>query len=253
MNSLTEKTRKVVQQYRKYWQQGDLNGILSILHPKAEYITFFGAKEVRAKDIANYVKVALPSSQLDYIYHDDLRVDGDVAISTYSFVHTSAITGKESSCRGCDVMTISQGKIIRIHEYSSFSEVGRTEDYSGREKIALDELRISQVVDDVSEYLNQQQPYLNALLSLDDVVDATGYSRNQLSYVFNHVFKLSFYAYINLARVDYFLANVNEHSHIAALSSDSGFNSLTTFYKFFKKKTGLTPKAYIKKELTDKN
>ena len=81
MISLTEKTRKTAQQYRQYWQQGDLDGILSILSPTAEYVTFSGATELRATDLASHVKVALPSEQLDYIYHDELRVDGDVAMA----------------------------------------------------------------------------------------------------------------------------------------------------------------------------
>ena len=252
MTALTEETRKVAQRYRKYWQQGDLDGILSILHPKAEYVTFFGAKEVRAKDVASYVKVALPSAQLDYVYHDDLRVDGDVAISTYSFVHKSPITGKESTCRGCDVMTIKNGRIVRIHEYSSFSEVGRKEELLGREKIALDEERIERVVGDLKQYLSEREPYLDASLSLDDVVAATGYSRNQISYVFNHVFSRTFYEYMNLSRAEYFLRHLQADSNIAELAAQAGFNSPTTFYKFFKQKTGLTPGAYIKQELLEK-
>ena len=252
MSTLTEITRQTALQYRKYWQESNLEGILSMLDPDAELVTFNGAKEVRAKDLVAYVKAALPSPQLEYIYHDQLRVDGDVAIATYSFVYRSLISGKESTCRGCDIMTFRNGKIVRIHEYSTFSDVGRKDELVGREKIALDELRIKQVVSDLKQYLEQKQPYLDASLSLDDVVAATGYSRNQVSYVFNHVFELSFYEYMNLARAEYFLGHLKADSNIAELAADSGFNSPTTFYKFFKQKTGLTPKAYIKQELAAK-
>ncbi|MCR8923167.1 helix-turn-helix domain-containing protein [Dasania sp. GY-MA-18] len=245
MTTLTEQTRKVAQQYRKFWQQGDLDGILSILSPNAEYITFSGAKQVRAKDVQTYVKISLPTALLDYIYHDEVRVDGDTAFSTYSFVYISPISGKKSSCRGCDVMTIRDGKIIRVHEYSSFAELGKEGGRSDLGKIALDEASINAIVRDTQAYF-KTQPYLNPELSLDDVAKATGYSRNQLSYVFNQVFDLSFYQYINNARVDYFISQLQQPCrNITALATESGFSSMTTFYKFFKQKTDLTPKLYM--------
>ena len=135
MPTLTEQTRKVAQQYRQYWLRGDLAGILSILSADAEYIIFSGATQVLIKDVVNYISLGLPSNQLRYIYHDDARVDGDMAFSLYSFVYQSSHTGKQSSARGCDVMTISDGQIVCVHEYSSFAEVGKEGPWRGLEDV----------------------------------------------------------------------------------------------------------------------
>ena len=248
MPTLTEQTRKVAQQYRQYWLRGDLVGILSILSADAEYIIFSGATQVLIKDVANYISLGLPSNQLRYIYHDDARVDGDMAFSLYSFVYQSSHTGKQSSARGCDVMTIRDGQIVCVHEYSSFAEVSKASTATVREKIALDEKRLQCMVKDIQDYFYHKQTYLSPDLQLNDLVVGTGYSRNQLSYLFNQVFEESFYSYINAARVNYFIDLIKSDmsANIADIAADSGFNSMTTFYKFFKQKTGLTPKVYIK-------
>ena len=85
-------------------------------------------------------------------------------------------------------------------------------------------------------------------LAIASRLASKGYSRNQLSYLFNQVFEESFYSYINAARVNYFIDLIKSDmsANIADIAADSGFNSMTTFYKFFKQKTGLTPKVYIK-------
>lgn len=219
---------------------------MSILSPDAEYFIYSGASQSAPEDLTSYVKMALPSAQVRYEYADDIRADGELAISMYSYVYTSKITGKETRYRGCDVMTICDGKIIKVHEYSSVADTPPEE--KNRERLALDDHRLNTLAGDLKDYFDQHQPYLDSALKLEGVAKALGCTRNQLSYLFNHVFDTRFYDYISEARIDYLLAQLNEENknNISDIALDSGFNSLTTFYKFFKKRTGLTPKAYIK-------
>jgi AraC-like DNA-binding protein len=116
----------------------------------------------------------------------------------------------------------------------------------GSKKIALDEYRITILTDDLNDYF-LTHPYLNNELTLSDVALATGYTRNQISYVLNRSFGKSFYDYINYARINYLLEQLilSYKGNINFLADQAGFNSITTFYKFFKQKTGQTPKAYI--------
>ena len=84
---------------------------------------------------------------------------------------------------------------------------------------------------------------------LQQVADASGYSRNQISYLLNQVLGQSFYRYVNQARLQHLMASLDNDSieaTIDELAFNAGFNSLSAFYKCFREHTGLTPKAYLK-------
>ena len=86
-------------------------------------------------------------------------------------------------------------------------------------------------------------------LSLQQVASATGYSRNQISYLLNQVLGQSFYRYVNQARLQHLLERLqagNDLRPMDELAFEAGFNSLTAFYSTFRRHTGMTPKAYLK-------
>jgi AraC-like DNA-binding protein len=80
------------------------------------------------------------------------------------------------------------------------------------------------------------------------VASDTGYTRNQISYLLNQVLGLSFYQYVNRARVDHLLAQLDgeDGTRIDELAFASGFNSLSVFYRCFRARTGLPPRSYFK-------
>ena len=78
---------------------------------------------------------------------------------------------------------------------------------------------------------------------------ATGYSRNQISHLLNQVLGQSFYRYVNQARLQHLLDGLQATSdagRIDELAFAAGFNSLSAFYKCFRERLGMTPKAYLK-------
>ena len=102
---------------------------------------------------------------------------------------------------------------------------------------------------DLEHYFQRQRPYLHPELDLQQVADASGYSRNQISYLLNQVLGQSFYRYVNQARLQHLMARLDDDSVEATiddLAFGAGFNSLSAFYKCFRAHTGLTPKAYLK-------
>ena len=102
---------------------------------------------------------------------------------------------------------------------------------------------------DLEHYFQGHRPYLNPELDLQQVANASGYSRNQISYLLNQVLGQSFYRYVNQARLHHLMATLDEASAttpIDDLAFSAGFNSLSAFYKCFREHTGLTPKAYVK-------
>lgn len=101
------------------------------------------------------------------------------------------------------------------------------------------------------DWIDQEQPYLEPKLSLDDVASAMGKSKHQISKIINAKQGRSFYDLINGFRVDHLkkLLNdpKNQHLTILALGLDSGFNSKASLNRIFKNVTGLTPKQYLDK------
>jgi methylphosphotriester-DNA--protein-cysteine methyltransferase len=65
---------------------------------------------------------------------------------------------------------------------------------------------------DLEHYFQRQRPYLDPELDLQQVADASGYSRNQISYLLNQVLGQSFYRYVNQARLQHLMASLDDDS-----------------------------------------
>jgi len=101
---------------------------------------------------------------------------------------------------------------------------------------------------DLQHYFTRRQPYLDPQLDLQQVARECGYSRNQISYLLNQVLGQSFYRYVNQARLQHLLAELERAGpapKVDDLAFAAGFNSLSAFYKCFRQHTGLSPKAYV--------
>ena len=105
------------------------------------------------------------------------------------------------------------------------------------------------MAEDLQQYFQRQQPYLDPELDLQRVAKECGYSRNQISYLLNQVLGQSFYRYVNQARLQHLLRaldNATPPVRIDELAFAAGFNSLSAFYSCFRQHTGQSPKAYAK-------
>jgi len=98
--------------------------------------------------------------------------------------------------------------------------------------------------------LEKDRPYLDMDLTFDQLSEETGIGKHHLSYVLNQHLNTNFYQLINYRRVDYFLEHIHEieteGKSILELAFESGFNSKSTFNKYFKLHTGTSPSDYIK-------
>jgi AraC-like DNA-binding protein len=103
---------------------------------------------------------------------------------------------------------------------------------------------------DLQQYFEQIKPYLDPRLDLSHLAASTGYTHNQISFFLNQVRGQTFYTFLNQLRLDEALSRLNAQHHasrIDEIASAAGFNSLSTFYRCFKQKTGCSPKAYLQK------
>lgn len=90
--------------------------------------------------------------------------------------------------------------------------------------------------------------YRDSALNREKVADQLGISAGYLSQLVNTVAEKNFTNYINHYRVEaikeMILDSEFENYSLLAIGLESGFTSKTTFYKAFKKVTGMTPNAY---------
>jgi AraC-like DNA-binding protein len=98
--------------------------------------------------------------------------------------------------------------------------------------------------------LEEEKPYLNPELTLNDLAGMVNTNPHLLSKVINSVEQKTFYELINELRVKAFLVEVtlpaNKKYTLLTIAYDCGFNSKASFNRNFKKHTGKAPREYFK-------
>lgn len=102
---------------------------------------------------------------------------------------------------------------------------------------------------DLEEALRLSQPYLNPELSLAELAKLVGTTDKKLSLLLNQNMRTNFYDYVNSSRIAAFQQSVAEgkleHLSIVGLALQCGFKSKSSFYRAFKKETGMSPSQFI--------
>lgn len=97
--------------------------------------------------------------------------------------------------------------------------------------------------------MTNEQLYINSELTLVELAQTLDVLPNNLSQVINTFEQKNFYDYINSKRVELFLKLVtipeNKKYTILSLAFECGFNSKSSFNKYFKKVTNKTPSEYL--------
>ena len=109
----------------------------------------------------------------------------------------------------------------------------------------------------LSECMENGKLYLNPNLSLKTVATEIGSNTKYLSVYLNRCLGVSFYDYINNFRVEKACSIFREmvksgRINMPEVSERSGFNSVSTFNRYFKKVKGLAPKDYYKRCLEER-
>lgn len=104
--------------------------------------------------------------------------------------------------------------------------------------------------DKILRYMEDKKPFLNADITLPQLAEELGYTRNQLSEIINKGTGKNFFDFINSYRVQVVKEDLKnplkDHYTIIAIAFDAGFNSKATFNKAFKSIVGITPSQYKK-------
>ncbi|WP_370979372.1 helix-turn-helix domain-containing protein [Agaribacterium sp. ZY112] len=95
----------------------------------------------------------------------------------------------------------------------------------------------------------EQKLYLDPDLSLSSLAEKLGVTKHQLSELLNSHLNTSFYDMLNSHRFEQAVSlmdNKPKQHSVTDIAYLSGFNNRNSFYRVFKKKTGLTPGEYQK-------
>ncbi|MDH3709903.1 MAG: helix-turn-helix domain-containing protein [Cyclobacteriaceae bacterium] len=100
------------------------------------------------------------------------------------------------------------------------------------------------------QIMEEEKPYLQNKLTLQDLASRLNIPAHQLSQLINREFGQNFFELINSFRVEEVKRKLSDPSYrnltLLGIAQDSGFNSKASFNRIFKKVTGQTPNEYQK-------
>ncbi len=116
--------------------------------------------------------------------------------------------------------------------------------------IRLSEDECKALLSKLQTYMNDSKPYTNSDLKLGDLASAIQTSSHYLSYLFNQYLNQPYYDFVNEYRIAAFKTMVADPKYgrytLTALAELCGFSSRASFFRSFKKITGITPNEYIR-------
>jgi len=99
----------------------------------------------------------------------------------------------------------------------------------------------------LTQYMDNEKPYLDFDISLQELSEKLGISPRNLSHVINRQFNRNYYGFINHYRLEQAKNDLKTSDRpIKEIMYDSGFSNKATFYSLFKKTTGVTPVQFRK-------
>lgn len=252
----------LVERYQQYWQQSDIDGLMSMYDEDITYHDMPSGDEIRYRDMKNFLTRSFAEEQNQSLeLKDSPYIEGNSA-----FIHWEqrfSIRGSERrvNVNGVELIVFRGRKIVNIHEFYDFQVSDLDEDSNPEvgshsekmTKLGLDEELMQKIAKEISFYIDEQKSFLEHEISLTRVSKKLGYTRNQVSYVINHVLGQTFYDLVNSRRIDYVMQELNAakpNVSILELSINAGFNSVSGFYTAFKKHTSMTP-VQFQRTLTD--
>jgi len=112
--------------------------------------------------------------------------------------------------------------------------------------------KLKEICEQLLIYMEEEKPYMNPQLKLSDIAAAISCPPTYLSQCINQELNSNFADFVNSYRIELFKQKI-KHEDVSkytlfALAELCGFSSRTSFFRLFKKQTGLSPLEYIKRK-----
>lgn len=205
-----------------------------ILFSFIQLIRFGNRKDVLFKWYVGFLSFLTVTVSMYYIAHR-LGLEKDMLRGVYNYL-----------------FFVQFALLVKLNlKYRSGTSFRSNEDESllSREKyqssnLTEDDLR--KISENVKEYLNTHSDYTEEDFSLQQLSEKTGIPKHHISQAIADTLQTTFYELVNTYRLDLFISRLrrNPAANVSDLAFEAGFKSRTTFYKYFKTKTGLTPSEY---------
>lgn len=247
---------ELVARYLAYWENADIDGLVSMYDSSLLYHDLPSGDLIEYKDIKKYLTNTFafdPNQQLKL--QDSVFIEGNSAFIHWMQHIIPTGSHKQVQINGVELIVFRDEKITSIHDFYDYQRTNRDDESDIVEgshidkmtKLGLDESQLQLIATEITDYFEQKTPYLEPELNLTMVSEILGYTRNQMSYVINHVLKQTFYELVNTRRIEFVLqqmAVADSKQTILDMAINAGFNSVSGFYSAFKKHTGMTPAKY---------
>ncbi len=119
--------------------------------------------------------------------------------------------------------------------------------------IKYDSEKENEIIAKLEKVMKEQKLYKNPNFSLNDLAGAISESRNAISHALNASLNKTFYNYVNELRIEEskrLLSDENLlHLTIDGIAAESGFKTMSVFYRFFKDVEKVTPAVYRKQSI----
>ncbi len=251
-----EKIEQLVSCYLRYWEQSDIDGLMSMYDREMTYHDMPSGDVIEYAELQQFLTNTFARETDQQIkLKDTVLVEGNSAFIYWLQSFSTAKTGKNVKVNGVELIVFRNGKIISIHEFydyqgSAMEELSSPAGGTHSEKmtkLGLNNELMQKIATETIYYFDEQKPYLEPDLNLSKVSEKLGYTRNQISYVINHVLERTFYDLLNGRRIEYVIQQMSTSGSdpsILEMAINAGFNSVSGFYSAFKKYSGMTPAQY---------
>lgn len=110
---------------------------------------------------------------------------------------------------------------------------------------SIDDERLKRIAAKVERKVMEEKSYLNPDIDASTLASELGISVHYLSQVFSQEMQTTFYGYINDARIEAAKeALKTSQQSVLEVALSVGYNTRSSFYNAFKKRTGMTPSKY---------
>ncbi len=247
---------ELVTRYLDFWRASDIDGLMSMYHPDVSY------HDIATGDVADYSQVRIlltdslaPEKNLRVKLKELIYVENSSALINCQLTFSMANSNKKVDVNGVELIVFSNEKVISVHEFYDYQVAANEDDHSSPgtanvdklTKLGLTETQVATIATEIKEYFDSEKPFLEPDLNLHSMSEKMGYTRNQISYVINHVLGRTFYDLVNGRRIEHVIQQMSSnHSRqsILEIAINAGFNSVSGFYSAFKKSKGMTPAQY---------
>jgi len=139
--------------------------------------------------------------------------------------------------------------LSQAHEIEAMKHISRDE--KRYEKSGLSEEKVAESLKNLQQLMEQEKPYLNPNLTLNDLSSKLDISGHNLSEILNTQLNQNFFDFINQYRINevkkYLEDGSKDHLTLLSIALDAGFNSKSGFNLVFKKFMNITPSEYRQK------